>query len=85
METQMSKTTTTNHQPAARPQTPEPKGCPDDCNLDHRVTVYARRHGIDPSTIYRWEKKGFPILRTPVGTRINCKQARAFMRGNSTS
>jgi hypothetical protein len=60
-------------------------GCPDDCNLDHRVTVYARRHGIDPSTIYRWEKKGFPILRTPVGTRINCKQARAFMRGNSTS
>jgi hypothetical protein len=52
MKTQMSKTTTTNHQPAVRPQAPEPKGCQDDCNLDHRVTVYARRHGIDPSTIY---------------------------------
>jgi hypothetical protein len=72
-----NKTTTTNP--------PQAKGCPDDCNLDHKVSVFARRQGIHPSTIRHWKKKGFPVMNTPLGTRINCKQARAFMRGNSTS
>jgi hypothetical protein len=76
----MSEKTTTTTQSA-----PQAIGCPDNCNLDHRVSVFARRNDIDPSTIYRWKKKGFPVIKTPLGTRINCKQARAFMRSNSTS
>jgi hypothetical protein len=60
-------------------------GCPDDCNLDHRVAVFARRQGVDTATVYRWKKKGLPLRQTPLGQRINCKQAREFMRGESTS
>jgi hypothetical protein len=61
-----------------------PKGCPEDCNLDHPLAVFARLNGIGRSTIYRLKKQGLPVLKTQLGPRINCKRARAFIRGQNT-
>jgi len=55
------------------------KGCPDDCNLNHPIAVYARRQAIGRSTVYRLIKQGMPVLQTRLGRRINCQQARAFI------
>jgi hypothetical protein len=63
----------------------QPKGCPDDCNLNHPLAVFARLNGISRSTIYRLIKKGMPVLDTRVGPRLNCKQARDFIRYKNDS
>jgi hypothetical protein len=57
----------------------QPKGCPDDCNLNHPFAVFARLNGIGRSTIYRLKKKGLPVIMTEVGPRINCKKGREYI------
>ena len=61
------------------------RGCPDDCNIDHPLAVFARRHQISRSTIYRLKKDGMPVLQTRLGPRINCQQARQFIRNKPAS
>jgi hypothetical protein len=61
------------------PSLPRVKGCPDDCNLNHPIAVYARQQAIGRSTVYRLIEQGMPVLQTRLGRRINCQQARAFI------
>jgi len=61
------------------PSLPQAKGCPDDCNLNHPIAVFARRQGVSRSTVYRWKDLGLPVLTTRIGPRINCQQAREFL------
>jgi len=56
------------------------RACPDDCNLDHPIAVYARRQGVSRSTVYRWKEMGLPVVKTLIGPRINCQQGRQFLR-----
>jgi hypothetical protein len=55
------------------------QGCPEDCNLNHPIAVFARRQGVCRSTVYRWKERGLPVQQTRIGPRINCQQARAFL------
>jgi hypothetical protein len=68
----MSKRVVTEEEPA--------RGCPDDCNIDHPLMVFARRNAIARSTIYRLKKQGMPVQQTRLGPRINCQKARDFIR-----
>jgi hypothetical protein len=61
------------------PSPPKAKGCPDDCNLDHPIAVFARRQRVSRSTVYRWKEMGLPVLQTLIGPRINCQQGRQFL------
>jgi hypothetical protein len=69
----MSETTTTTN-PLQR------QGCPDDCNLDHPIAVFARRQRVSRTTVYRWKDMGLPVLQTLIGPRINCQQGGEFLR-----
>jgi len=56
------------------------RACPNDCNLDHPIAVFARRQGVSRSTVYRWKEMGLPVQQTLIGPRINCQQGRQFLR-----
>ena len=63
---------------AIRQAQAQARGCPDDCNIDHPLAVFARLHQISRAAIYRLKKEGRPVIQTRLGPRVNFRQARDF-------